>query len=118
MKTKKLLLTVLIFSINAFFIFAADTLQQLTDWQLFVQKSPQQVFELVDTNKSSDFENVSVGYWNHLLEQAGLERPDKKNYGCYRTIITGLDPSKKYEILQKDSPKTSCAVYVNRQLVA
>ena len=117
MKIKKLLLTVLIF-FNAFLIFAAEALQQLDNWQLFVQKSPEQVFELVDANGRADFENVSVGYWNKLLEEANLERPDKKNHGCYRTVVTGLDPSKKYEILQKDSPKTSCAVYVNRELVA
>ena len=118
MKAKKFLLTGLVFFINTFFIFAAEALQQLDNWQLFVQKSPQAVFELVDTNGTADFENVSVGYWNKLLAEANLERADKKNYGCYRTVVTGLNPSKKYSILQKDSPKTSCAVYVNRELVA
>ncbi len=118
MKAKKFLLTGLVFFINAFFIFAAEALQQLDNWQLFVQKSPQAVFELVDANGTADFENVSVGYWNKLLAEANLERADKKNYGCYRTVVAGLNPSKKYSILQKDSPKTSCAVYVNRELVA
>ena len=37
--------------------------------------------------------------------------------GCYRCLLTGLEPGKKYAILQKDSPKTSCAVYVNRELL-
>ena len=87
-------------------------MQQLENWQLFVQKSPEQVFELVDSNARADFEITSTGYWNKLLDN-----PDYVSYGCYRTVITGLDPSKKYAILQKDSPKTSCAVYVNRRLL-
>ena len=87
-------------------------MQQLENWQLFVQKSPEQVFELVDANARADFEITSTGYWNKLLEN-----PDDVSYGCYRTVITGLDPSQKYAILQKDSPKTSCAVYVNRRLL-
>ena len=85
-------------------------MQQLENWQLFVQKSPEQVFELVDANARADFEITSTGYWNKLLEN-----PADVSYGCYRTVITGLDPSKKYAILQKDSPKTSCAVYLNRK---
>ena len=60
----------------------------------------------------------STAYWNSLLKQKGIVAEDGKDYGCYRTVLSGLDPSKKYEILQKDSPKTSCAVYVNRQIVA
>ena len=86
-------------------------MQQLENWQLFVQKSPQQVFELADANARADFEITSTGYWNKLLDN-----PDEVSYGCYRTVISGLDPSQKYAILQKDSPKTSCAVYVNRKL--
>lgn len=118
MKAKKFVIAALFILFNSISIFAAEALQQLEHWQLYVHKSPEQVFELVDANKSADFENVSVGYWNHLLEEANLERPDKKDFGCYRTVVSGLDASTKYEILQKDSPKTSCAVYVNRQLVA
>ena len=87
-------------------------MQQLENWQLFVQKSPEQVFELADANARPDFEITSTGYWNKLLEN-----PADVSYGCYRTVITGLDPSQKYAILQKDSPKTSCAVYVNRKLL-
>ncbi len=117
MKIKKIVVAALLILFNSFFIFAAEALQQLNDWQLFVQKSPEQVFELVDANVAADFEVSGPGYWNHLLEEANLERADKKDYGCYRTILSGLDPLKKYAILQKDSPKTSCAVYVNRQLV-
>ena len=117
MKTKRLLLTVLLLYFNGFFIFAAQALQQLDEWQLYYHKSPNQVFDLVDAEVPADFEKVSVGYWNHLLEEADLQPSDGRDYGTYRCLITGLDPSKKYEILQKDSPKTSCAVYVNRQLV-
>ena len=113
MNNKKFFLSFFVFILNTFFIFAADSMQQLENWQLFVQKSPQQVFELADANARPDFEINSTGYWNKLLDN-----PDEVNYGCYRTVVTGLDPSKKYEILQKDSPRTSCAVYVNRKLVA
>ena len=87
MKAKKFLLTGLVFFINAFFIFAAEALQQLDNWQLFVQKSPQAVFELVDANGTADFENVSVGYWNKLLAEANLERADKKNYFCLAVVV-------------------------------
>ena len=87
-------------------------MQQLENWQLFVQKSPEQVFELADANAQADFEITSTGYWNKLLDN-----PADVSYGCYRAVITGLDPSQKYAILQKDSPKTSCAVYVNRKLL-
>ena len=87
MKTKKIVVAALLILFNSFFIFAAEALQQLNDWQLFVQKSPEQVFELVDANGLADLENVSVGYWNKLLAEANLERADKKNYGCYRTVV-------------------------------
>ena len=109
---KKLLLVTLLIFFNSFFVFSATTMQQLENWQLFVQKSPEQVFELADANARADFEITSTGYWNKLLDKS-----DQVNYGCYRTVISGLDPSKKYAILQKDSPKTSCAVYVNRKLL-
>ncbi len=118
MKTRKLVVVTLIFFFNSFCIFAANSLQQLNEWQLYVHKSPQQVFELADANAPADFNITSLGYWNHLLEDANLASADVRDYGCYRTVVTGLEPSKKYEILQKDSPRTSCAVYVNRQLVA
>ena len=111
MKTKKFIVITYLFLFNLICIFSATSMQQLENWQLFVQKSPQQVFELVDANMPPDFEISSTGYWNNLLDN-----PNKVKYGCYRTVISGLDPSKKYAILQKDSPKTSCAVYVNRKL--
>ena len=109
---KKFFLTVTILFFSTVSLFAATTMQQLENWQLFVQKSPEQVFELADANARADFEITSTGYWNKLLDN-----PDDVSYGCYRTVITGLDPSQKYAILQKDSPKTSCAVYVNRRLL-
>ena len=109
---KKFFLTVTILFFRTVSLFAATTMQQLENWQLFVQKSPEQVFELADANARPDFEITSTGYWNKLLEN-----PADVSYGCYRTVITGLDPSQKYAILQKDSPKTSCAVYVNRKLL-
>lgn len=118
MKTKRLLLTVLLFFFNVFFIFAAQALQQLDKWQLYYHKNPEQVFELVDANVPADFELSGTGYWNHLLEEANLQPADGRDFGCYRCLLTGLEPGKKYAILQKDSPKTSCAVYVNRQLLA
>ena len=108
---KKFFLTITILFFSTVSLFAATNMQQLENWQLFVQKSPQAVFELADSNAKPDFEITSTGYWNKLLDN-----PNEVSYGCYRTVISGLDPSKKYAILQKDSPKTSCAVYVNRKL--
>ena len=107
LKTRKLVVTVFLLFFNSVFLFAVETLQQLNKWQLFYHKSPDQVFELADDGVPADLEITQVGYWDRPLEK----------YGCYRTVVKGLDPSKKYEILQKDSPKTSCAVYVNRKLV-
>ena len=118
MKNKKFLLVTIFIFFNTVFLFSAEALEELNKWQLFYHKSPEQVFELADTNASADFEVSSTAYWNSLLKQAGIVPADGKDYGCYRTVLSGLDPSQKYEILQKDSPKTSCAVYVNRQLVA
>ena len=115
---KKSLFFLFLFFFNTVFLFSAESLEQLNKWQLFYHKSPEQVFELADTNAPADFEITSVAYWNRLLKEAGIVPSDGKDYGCYRTVISGLDPSTKYEILQKDSPKTSCAVYVNRQIVA
>ena len=118
MKTKRLLLTAVLFFFNVFFIFAAQALQQLEKWQLYYHKSPNQVFELADANRPADFELSGIGYWNHLLEEANLQPADGRDYGCYRCLLSGLEPGTKYAILQKDSPKTSCAVYVNRRLLA
>ena len=112
MKTKRYFFFAIIFLFSSFYLFSATNMQQLENWQLFVQKSPEQVFELADSNARPDFVITSTGYWNKLLEN-----PADVSYGCYRTVITGLDPSQKYAILQKDSPKTSCAVYVNRKLL-
>ena len=118
MKAKRFIVITFLFFFNFVFLFAAETFRELEQWQLFYRKTPEQVFELADTNIPADFEIKKPGYWNSLLSEAGLDNTDGKDYGCYRTVVTGLDPSQKYEILQKDSPKTSCAVYVNRQLVA
>ena len=117
MKTKRLLLTAVIFFFNVFFIFAAQALQQLDKWQLYYHKNPNQAFELVDANVPADFELTGIRHWNSLLEEANLQPADGLDYGCYRCLLTGLEPGKKYAILQKDSPKTSCAVYVNRELL-
>ena len=117
MYKKKFLFCSFLILFNSVLVFAAEALQQLDNWQLFYQKNPEQVFKLADANVAPDYEMSEPGYWNKIVSDVKLAQAQGKDYGCYRTVIKGLDPSKKYEILQKDSPRTSCAVYVNRQLV-
>ena len=86
MKTKRLLLTAVIFFFNVFFIFAAQALQQLDKWQLYYHKNPNQAFELVDANVPADFELTGIRHWNSLLEEANLQPADGLDYGCYRLL--------------------------------
>ena len=85
-------------------------------WDLYLEKNPYQTFDCINNNVPPDFKTLVPGYWNqHLQENSKDGAFDPKTYACYKYVYKDLDPSKKYALLVKDSPKTSCAVFVNRK---
>lgn len=85
-------------------------------WELFLQKSPEQTFSLVDSNTPADYMATVPGTWNEEVLHSGSKNPE--TFGCYRYVCTDLEPSEKYALLTKESPGTSCAVFINRILIA
>ena len=83
------------------------------EWDFYLRKNPYQTFDCINQNIPADFKAMVPGYWNGLLKQT--DNPSPETYGCYKYVYKGLDPSKKYALLVKDSPKTSCAIFVNRK---
>ena len=86
------------------------------NWELYIEKTPEQVFTNADQNIPSDFTVSVPDYWNN--EVAHFNGHDPNTYGCYRYVFTGLKPLTKYAIFIKDSPSTSYNIFVNRKLVA
>lgn len=84
-------------------------------WELFLEKTPEQTFKLVDSGTPADFMSSVPGTWNTEVLHTGKTSPI--TYGCYRYICTNLNPAKKYAILTRESPGTSCALYINRKLL-
>ena len=88
------------------------------EWDLYLAKSPYQTFECINNNVPADFKATLPNYWNQFLTEISVdENINPKTYGCYKYNYSGLDPLKKYALLVKDAPKTSCTVYVNRKTV-
>ena len=85
-------------------------------WELYLEKTPEQVFQLADKNIPSDYMTVVPGVWNAEVEDYGGESPN--TFGCYRLVLTGLEPGTKYALLTQEAPGTSCALYINRVLTA
>ena len=85
-------------------------------WELYLEKTPEQVFQLADKNIPSDYMTVVPGVWNAEVEDYGGDSPN--TFGCYRLVLTGLEPGTKYALLTQEAPGTSCAVYINRTLTA
>ncbi len=83
-------------------------------WELYLEKTPEQVFRMVDNNYPSDYMSQVPGVWNAEVIHAGGESPN--TFGCYRLLIPELEPNQKYAILTQEAPGTSCALYVNRRL--
>lgn len=83
-------------------------------WELYLEKTPEQVFRLVDNNIPSDYMSQVPGVWNAEVIHSGGESPN--TFGCYRLLITELEPNQKYAILTQESPGTSSALYINRRL--
>lgn len=86
------------------------------EWDLYLEKNPFETIACVNQNIPADFKTLVPGYWNVHL-QDGNQKGDPKTYGCYRYVCSSLNPSQKYAILVQDAPKTSCAVYLNRELL-
>lgn len=85
-------------------------------WELYLQKTPEKVFQLVDSGIPSDFMATVPGYWNSEVKHFGGTSPC--TYGCYRYVCENLNSKLKYALLLKESPGTSCALYINRELTA
>ena len=122
----KKLTRVLIFQSLLFFCFSSlfaksndnsnNSLKRLDGkWELFLQKTPQQTFSLIDSNTPADFMATVPGNWNSEVQHIGGKGPE--TFGCYRYLCTGLTPKTKYAILTKESPGTSSALYINRKKI-
>ena len=85
-------------------------------WELYLEKTPEQVFQLADKNIPSDYMAVVPSVWNAEVEDYGGDSPN--TFGCYRLVLTDLEPGTKYALLTQEAPGTSSAVYINRTLIA
>ena len=83
-------------------------------WELYLEKTPEQVFKMADQNLPSDYMSQVPGVWNAEVIHSGGESPN--TFGCYRTVIADLEPNTKYAILTQEAPGTSSALYINRRL--
>ena len=81
-------------------------------WEFYLEKTPEQVIELVNAGGVPDcFSNVP-GFWNSDIERLlGKKKPC--TYGCYRIVKENLNTSLQYALFIKDSPGTSAAIYIN-----
>lgn len=87
------------------------------NWELFLEKTPEQTFALADKNCPADF-TVSVPHtWNLEVQRLNGKRKNPDTYGCYRYVCTGLEAGTKYALHMKESPGTASAFYINRNLI-
>lgn len=87
------------------------------DWELYFNKTPEQVYKIIQEKGHPDCLSTVPGFWNNdLLEITGSNDP--KIYGCYRYVLKNLNPSEKYAFLIKDAPQSACAVLVNNEILA
>ena len=84
-------------------------------WELFMEKTPQEVFKLADSNSPSDFTVTVPHTWNREAKRIGSKTTN--TYGCYRYVLEDLNPNIEYALHMKESPGTACAIYVNRKLI-
>jgi len=121
-KVKKALVILLLFSFFISSLFADSLLtvnEQIQNlngqWELYLEKSPEETFKLVDTFIPADYKVLVPNEWNKQLLLSGKKAPEA--YGCYRYLCTNLNPTIEYAFHTKESPGTSCALYVNRKLI-
>ena len=121
-KQKKLLYLVII-SFFSFFLFPENlTFNRLgytrleNGWDFFPRKSSEETMELLQEGQTAPYQVFVPSYWNSIF--ASTDHPEPENYGCYHYQIKNLSYHEKYAFYTKDSPGTSCAVYINGQLLA
>ena len=113
---QRFLFLLFFFLVSSHFVFANEKLVRLDGkWELFLEKTPEQTFTLVDAGEPAQFMANVPGNWNTEARHYNGSGPE--TYGCYRYICDNLDPTSVYAILTKESPGTSCALYINRQLI-
>ena len=86
------------------------------NWELYIEKTPEQVFASANQKIPSDFTVTVPDYWDNEIEH--FNGHSTNTFGCYRYVCTGLKPLTKYAIFIKDSPSTSYNIFANRVLVA
>lgn len=87
------------------------------EWELFLDHTPEEIFRSNKNGIKADCIAQVPGFWRPYVKE--YKNSDvQERYGCYRKVVGGLLAGQKYSIWMKDSPLTSCAVYVNGKLVA
>lgn len=84
-------------------------------WELYLEKSPEQTFNLIDNNTPADFTVTVPHEWNLEIKRFGAISPN--TYGCYRYVCSNLEPGTKYALHMKESPGTASAFYINRKII-
>ena len=81
-------------------------------WELYIQKTPEQVQQILSQNGTPDAKVWVPGFWNKAVQEYS-ENLSPRTYGTYRLKLTELSPSEKYGIFIMNTPGTSCSIYVN-----
>lgn len=102
-------------------------------WEFYWGETPEQVQNLLDQGYEADNIVNVPHYWNKTIEELSKSQPQnsmtkKDEYskkkanprttGTYRLFIKGLSPDADYAMFIKESPGTSCAIYVNGSLIS
>ncbi len=84
-------------------------------WEIYLEKSPEQTFNLIDNNTPADFTVTVPHEWNQEIKRFGATSPN--TYGCYRYVCSNLEPGTKYALHMKESPGTASVFYINRKII-
>lgn len=102
------------------------------DWEFYWGETPGQVTTLLEEGHKPDILVSVPHYWNKTIEQLAASQPknpmsQKDEYskkkvnprtsGTYRLMIKGLPADADYAMMIKESPGTSCAIYINGNLI-
>ncbi len=117
-KLKSIILSIF-FLLSGFSLYSQNKLLNYErldgQWEFYLEKNPRQVFDIVAKKGKPDTLQQVPGFWNNDIKNlTGSSIPE--TYACYRKVIKNLNPKISYAILMKDSPGTSCAVYINQKL--
>jgi len=86
------------------------------DWEFYWNKTPALVQQLVDDGIEPDTTIKVPSYWNDTVSYlTGKKSPFGS--GSYRIVVENLTPNTKYGIMINESPSTSAAIYVDRQII-